>query len=541
MSDAKLIKGREAKRGLRKVSDVAKECSQVLAGVNDLKEVESKIRDILKKQLGNDEAFVLVNPEGRWVIHTNRFREGLLFNDPASLRAIQSTQAFAQIFHRDTGEVLLDCCSPVMVNGKHLYSLRLALVLTQKRLLPAILAVTYTPIILGIACYFLLPNIEQAILWWAILGVLSATGMAIGLYVTIKGTLTRLYKGSRAIANGDLTFFNKTKANDEIGRFAFEFNKLSLGLKTVIKEVQESARSITKAGSEQAQATREVNQAADQIAASMQDVIEGAQEQNLSMQEAGEITGHMAETMNQMAENGVKAASLAEQALQATEKGNLAVNHAIEQMNNIRQSVEVSTKVIRDLEEKSNQIGDIINTITKIANQTNLLALNAAIEAARAGEQGRGFAVVAEEVRKLAEESSNSAQKIMAIITETQSKTTEAVKAMLAGAEQVQIGTEVINETGEAISQIREVVKETSEQTHTNSNLARNLSEGSSTLVRDLEKTRAISERTSSVIESVSASVQEQIAMSQEIAASSKSLSSTAEQLKLIVEKFHVE
>ncbi len=89
-----------------------------------------------------------------------------------------------------------------------------------------------------------------------------------------------------------------------------------------------------------------------------------------------------------------------------------------------------SPDAIRELAEKTGQIGGIVETITSIASQTNLLALNAAIEAARAGEQGRGFAVVAEEVRKLAEESQLATTKISALIDDIQAETHRTVNAV---------------------------------------------------------------------------------------------------------------
>ena len=112
-------------------------------------------------------------------------------------------------------------------------------------------------------------------------------------------------------------------------------------------------------------------------------------------------------------------------------------------MERIKLTVEQASIKVTELGAKSDQIGAIVETIDDIAEQTNLLALNAAIEAARAGEQGKGFAVVADEVRKLAERSSRATKEIAALIGEVQPGTEEAVKAMTAGAAEVEHGSEL--------------------------------------------------------------------------------------------------
>ena len=120
-------------------------------------------------------------------------------------------------------------------------------------------------------------------------------------------------------------------------------------------------------------------------------------------------------------------------------------------MQSIAESVSQSDEVIQLLNNKSKQIGDILEVIQNIADQTNLLALNAAIEAARAGEHGRGFAIVADEVRKLAEKSSVSSSEISKLISEIQDDMSKTVKSMGHVNEEVQSGLVIANETNKTL------------------------------------------------------------------------------------------
>ncbi|MDE3208872.1 MAG: cache domain-containing protein, partial [Pseudomonadota bacterium] len=136
--------------------------------------------------------------------------------------------------------------------------------------------------------------------------------------------------------------------------------------------------------------------------------------------------------------------------------GEGVVLQASSEMNRLDESVKETAQRISGLGQRSDEISGIVKVIRDIADQTNLLALNAAIEAARAGEQGRGFAVVADEVRKLAERTSNATIEIGEMILSIQNETKTAVSSMESGASQVQAGVDLALQAGDALKKINE-------------------------------------------------------------------------------------
>jgi methyl-accepting chemotaxis protein len=187
-------------------------------------------------------------------------------------------------------------------------------------------------------------------------------------------------------------------------------------------------------------------------------------------------------------------------------------------MDSINTTVNGLSAAIEGLGHRSDEIGQIIDSITAIASQTNLLALNAAIEAARAGDQGRGFAVVADEVRKLAEESAQSAKQIAGLISAIQAETTQAVKSMESATNEVQDGLQVVHTAGDSFSQLTSAISDVTSQ------------------IQEVSDT--ISESAAANTENVSAASEEQMAAMEEIASSAESLSKMAADLQRLTQKF---
>ena len=223
---------------------------------------------------------------------------------------------------------------------------------------------------------------------------------------------------------------------------------------------------------------------------------------------------------------------------EAAKQGELLMKDATTKMAHIETSVMNSADVVRTLGESSQQIGQIVEAISSIADQTNLLALNAAIEAARAGEHGRGFAVVADEVRKLAAESQESAEQIKERILTIQKDTAHAVSAMEEGKTEVQLGAKAIRDVGEQFQDIMGQVNDIRNQIDEISTSVNSVSSGAGNIVDAVDSIDSVSRRTADHTSSISASTEEQSASNEEIAAASQSLAHLASDMQAAINKF---
>jgi methyl-accepting chemotaxis protein len=373
--------------------------------------------------------------------------------------------------------------------------------------------------------------------------------IALALSLTLGWVISRMIsrplevimKEVQQVANGNLAVESiKVHAQDDIGQLAQAFNIMVGHLQDLVKQVNESAAMVAASAQQLMAGSEQSAQAAGQIASTITEVAQGAERQLQSVDNTSAVVEQMSAGIQEKAASSTNVAGSVDKTSSAAQGGNKAVELAMTQMSHIERTVSESAAMVTKLGERSQQIDQIVTTISDIAGQTNLLALNAAIEAARAGEHGRGFAVVAEEVRKLAEQSREAAKKIADLIGDIQAETTHAVAAMDDGTQEVKRGTEVVNNAGQTFKEIAALVEQVSGQVREIAAAIQQMAGGSGEIVNEVQEIDKISKQMAERTQTISAATEEQSASMEEVAASSQSLAKMAEELQAAVKKFTV-
>lgn len=314
---------------------------------------------------------------------------------------------------------------------------------------------------------------------------------------------------------------------------------ISRSLKRFIGKVQNAVFKVASTAEELSASSEEMKASSEQISTTTQSIASGVGQQSIKMADVSRTMRELSMSVQQVAGNATNAAGGADKAhITAKEVGQKSED-VVRQMIEIRSVVDNSSMVIKQLDGKSKQIGDIIGVITNIADQTNLLALNAAIEAARAGEHGRGFAVVADEVRKLAEGSRNAASQITGLVKEIQQGTKDAVESMEQGTKKVNDGTKTIEDTASVINSVIHSAQDVATMVQEIAAAAEQQASSIEQVTTSIEEVSTISEKSAAGTQETSTATEQQAAAMEQLVTSAQDLTKLAIELQEEVSKFN--
>ncbi|TKB88644.1 MAG: HAMP domain-containing protein [Nitrospira sp.] len=314
------------------------------------------------------------------------------------------------------------------------------------------------------------------------------------------------------VGKGDLTKRGEVTA-DMFGNLADGFNLMVTRFGQLLKQVREAAERVNKSAGTLRDSAGQMAGTAKQQADESRKTLSAVEQLTASMRQVSATAGASSESANQV--------------LQATERGRVAVQETVQDMQSIRASVQRMSKQVKTLGDRSLEISQIVSTIRDIASQTNLLALNAAIEAAGAGEAGARFAVVADQVRKLAESSTGATREIADLVKVIQTDTQEAVVAMEHETQAVEAGSASALRTGEVFKEISGIAQRSSELAQTIASAAVSQTASTDQVGRTIKDFAAGALETQKVTDSARATVED-------MAKLAEGLSSSVAQFKLV-------
>lgn len=380
-------------------------------------------------------------------------------------------------------------------------------------------------------------NITLATILIAALVVIVISMLATNVIVK---PLLKISGVMKDVAEGDLTKRVTVKSKDEIGEMSHNINYMIESFHSIVVRINTTVGQVSSTSADLLVSAKHSAEVSGYVASAIGEVAVGANTQLQSTEQSARAMEEMTVGVGRITETAQEVTDQSDQVTKGVESGYEEIEAAINQMNIIGESVNSTALEIKEMEKHSEQIGQVVDVISKISRQTELLALNASIEAARAGEHGRGFAVVANEVKKLAEQTNESVSNVVTIISAIQQLMKNASQAVDQNISDIGDGISSIQGVGKTFDEIRSTIRVVNAQMQDISATTEELSAGAEEISASVVEMTSTAKESASNAEAIAASSEQQNVLINNVSQSFNNLNNLMDELKTLIDVFKV-
>ncbi|MDY8022994.1 methyl-accepting chemotaxis protein [Paenibacillus polymyxa] len=384
------------------------------------------------------------------------------------------------------------------------------------------------------------PILKQSLIV-IVISILAAAIIIVLMVRSFLIPLRKLQAGTRIVRDGNLTERVNLSSKDEFGELAQNFDQMTHSLHMMVSEVNQTSSRLASSSLMIKESTEQTTESVQHVAETVMESAENAATSAEASEQTANAVEEMAKGVSTIAESASSIVDSAGQTEHDVAQGSQMISHVRTQMDRILEAVSQTASLMDELSQLSDDAKQMNTAIAAIAKQTNLLSLNASIEASRAGEAGRGFAVVAIEVRKLSEQSKESADSISQIITQMLDLIQRSTATMNGNVRnQVGEGLRISQDAEGAFTNIERSTSHIVEQIQSVSAAAEQISASTEEVSATVTHLASLSRNSADSSQTTSAAAQEQMAAMEEIASSSQELSNMAQDLQQLVKRFKI-